>query len=804
MKILGNPPHTVHAVDNPTPIMQAIPECKYAFAEGKHIVAVPYTVEYTHIIKQFGLKTYSPILHRYNFPGRYTPFEHQRDTARFLTENRRAYVLNGLGCIEGDAIISTNRLKATRKITLRKLYERWSNPRTGAFGNEHWKCRSLKDGFFGLNQIEDVVFKGYKQTLKITLADGKVLRCTPDHNLAQIDGSWLEAGEAKVGDLLVTNGAKAYRCPQCGEVRIRKTQPRTPTQICISCKYKNQLGQNSGDKNPAWNGGKFIDCDGYVKIYAPDHHRAVTQCHVYEHIIVAEKLVGHPITKDYQVHHINGVKHDNRPENLRVMSITEHHSHHAAVHHLDGGRTINGGTVVIIPKTSPIVSIEDGGVTDVYDICMKAPHHNFVANGIVVHNSGKTNSAMWAADFLMKEGVIRRCLIVAPLSCLERVWGDTLYQNFPNRRFVVLHGTRQTRLDLLKQNWDFAIINHHGLGIIREHLPKDVDLIIIDELATMRSHKAKTLFGEAKKTIQPHHWVWGLTGSPTPNAPTDAYALSKLVTPERYNGSFTRFKADSMLQISPFRFIPRRNAEQLVNQILQPSIRYATEDCVDIPETIYHERTCELSSEQMTHYLKLKRECMTEIRGTEVTAVNAAVLVSKLLQVSLGCLYGADNETVELDFGPRLSVLKDCIEEAGGKIIIFAPFTAVIKNLERKLKKEYTVETVMGSTSAGKRNQIFSDFNEKDSPQIIIAAPQCMSHGLNLHHRCSSIAWFSGIWSYEFFCQANARTARPGQKHKTNIFLISGSPVENRIYQVLREKGKFSDMVLQMAKEEGK
>ena len=413
--------------------------------------------------------------------------------------------------------------------------------------------------------------------------------------------------------------------------------------------------------------------------------------------------------------------------------------------------------------------------------------------------TGKTASTLWAADYLMSQGVIRKVLIVAPLSCLERVWGDALYTTLHSRRFVILHGSKQQRLDALKTNWDFAVVNYHGIGIIGEHLPNDVDLIVFDELATLRNHKSKTLWGEAKKIVTPSRWVWGLTGSPTPNAPTDAYAQSKILTPERYNGSYTRCKSDMMLQLGPFKWVPRNNAEKIVDQMLQPSIRYALEDCIDLPETIYQERDAEMSVEQKHHYNKLKQECVTEIRGMQVTAVNAAVLMTKLIQSACGVIRSGE-ELMEIDFGPRFSVLEEVIEEAGGKVIIFVPLSGVLHALERKLKKKYTTAVVEGSTSSGKRNQIFSDFQSTANPQLLIAQPACMAHGLTLTN-AATICWFAPITSHEYYCQANARIVRPGQTKVTNIVHISASPVERKVYAALREKGKFQSLVLDLVKE---
>jgi SNF2 family DNA or RNA helicase len=124
----------------------------------------------------------------------------------------------------------------------------------------------------------------------------------------------------------------------------------------------------------------------------------------------------------------------------------------------------------------------------------------------------------------------------------------------------------------------------------------------------------------------------------------------------------------------------------------------------------------------------------------------------------------------------------------------------VIAALERKLKKKYTCAVVEGSTSSGKRNQIFTDFQTKADPQLLIASAGCMAHGLTLT-AAATICWFAPITSHDYYCQANARIVRPGQTKVTNIVHISASPVEKRVYQVLQDKGKFQDCVLDLIKQ---
>lgn len=803
--------HIILPLVDPEAFGKIFPGVKTARVNGSYVAAVPFDLNSVRFLQNRGFNVPS-LLGGYIWPGRYKPYVHQKETTDFLIGHPRSYCLSGMGCISGDAVISTNRRGATRKMQLRVLYQKWAKPYCQSMGNEEWKCRSLRGDRFGLNQIEDVLFRGHQQTLRITTENGKVLTCTPDHRLAQPEGQWIEAGNLRVGDVLLTNGrpAVAVKCWKCGKERVVAygSQFKARRVPCRACKTKSS-SVPLGASSHTWEGGKpFIDKDGYVRIYLPGHHRADQHNRVYEHIIVAEKTFGVIITKDIHVHHKNGVKHDNRPENLELLSKNEHPRKHDPVSHLDGGRTINGGTVIVVPKISKVVSIEDGGVQDVYDICMKTPHCNFVANGVVVHNSGKTASALWAADFLMRQGEVKKCLIVAPLSTLDRVWAQEIFHVLPHRKFHMLHGTRERRLQLLAdKRVDFYIINHDGMEIIHDVLAKrpDINHVIYDELAAVRNSRSKrfkTMFSILNRQNIPRS-AWGLTGTPTPNAPTDCFGQIRLLTPERYVSSFKALQNELMVQVSQFKWVPKHGAEKRVNELMQPSIRYALEDCIDLPPTIYQERECPLSPQQLKHYKEMEKQAFTEIAGQPVSAVNAGVLIGKLLQASVFGMYDGTGNAVELDFSPRLKTLKEVIEECNEKVIIFVPFTMALNRFYDELKGDWTVEVVDGSVASAKRNRIFKAFQEDSDPRIILAHPGTMAHGLTLT-AATTIVWASPTTSTETFLQANARISRPGQTKTANIVMLHGSAVERRVYQALKDRTKLQDLVLELAKGEGK
>lgn len=93
-------------------------------------------------------------------------------------------------------------------------------------------------------------------------------------------------------------------------------------------KGQERTGENAGN----WRGGRIMTGGGHVYVHRPDHPAANKQGYVMEHRVVAERTIGRFLTQDEVVHHVNGIKDDNRPENLQVMTVTEHRKEHMDAH----------------------------------------------------------------------------------------------------------------------------------------------------------------------------------------------------------------------------------------------------------------------------------------------------------------------------------------------------------------------------------------------------------------------------------------------------------------------------------------
>lgn len=415
--------------------------------------------------------------------------------------------------------------------------------------------------------------------------------------------------------------------------------------------------------------------------------------------------------------------------------------------------------------------------------------------------TGKTRSAIWAADYLRRTQPLGPVLITAPLSTLSPVWESELFKLNPRARVQILHGSKQERLDRLACEADWYIINHHGLALIHDALmAKGFSIFVIDELAVLRN--SRTRWWRAANLLiysGSIKYVWGLTGSPTPKAPTDAWAQIKLLTPGNTTRTFTRFRDLTMLQVTQFRWVRKPNASKLIHEQMQPSVRFSLDDVTELPQTTYRRFDVPLEPLAAKAYkLMLDKLRMQTNDGETITAANEGILQSKLLQVACGFIYTDDKGVIRLPVQPRLDTLLSIVESTDRKFIVFVPFVHALEGVaEHLIKAGEDIAVVHGGTPVGLRNKVFRGFQEQDSPRGIVAHPGCMAHGLTLT-AANTIIWYSPTNSFETYEQANARIVRPGQTSKTLIAHLVGTSVERAVYQRLQDRKSFQGLLLDL------
>ena len=430
----------------------------------------------------------------------------------------------------------------------------------------------------------------------------------------------------------------------------------------------------------------------------------------------------------------------------------------------------------------------------------------FCLNGM---GSGKTVSVLWAFDYLKKLGLVKRMLVISPLSTLERAWGDEIFRHFPELTFAVLHGNRAKRHKLLANDFDIYVINHDGINnddTVKLLNARDgLDLIVVDELASFRNsgtdrwRSLNALINGSKKLgTKAKDWAWGLTGTPVPNAPTDAWAQVKLINPTNAPGYFGQFRDTVMKPAGPFSWTMRDSALETVKNAMQPAVRFSREECIDLPPTTFVTRQTTLTPEQKKAFEEMLKQLKAECDGGQVTAINEAVKMSKLLQICCGVAIGVDGDVV-LPNGPRIELVREIIDEAEAKVLVFVPFTAALEAVAAELRKDFTVAIVNGDTSKHERDNVFKNFQNSPNPRVIVANSGTLSHGLTLT-AANTIIWMCPIHSNETYQQANARVTRPGQKLNTLIVNIEATELERKIYARLQGKEKVQGILLDLVK----
>lgn len=411
---------------------------------------------------------------------------------------------------------------------------------------------------------------------------------------------------------------------------------------------------------------------------------------------------------------------------------------------------------------------------------------------------GKTRAALWAYDYLRSVGIVHKLLVVAPLSTLTTVWENEIFECFPHLKTVVLYGDKKRRQKLLAGDADVYIINHDGVEVLHGDLWKrpDIDTIIVDEIASYRNSRSKR-FKNLEPLVKRSAYAWGLTGSPTPNAPTDAFGQARLLTPHTVGYSFKAFKDRTMRQIGTFKWVERPEAIDVVHEVLQPAVRFTREQCFDLPPTTYTTLQVQLDPLAQRAYKEMVEELATDIRNNEITAANEGVKLSKLLQISAG--FGYDEAGVGHYIGgiDRFKTIFELIEGTSGKVIVFASFRYLVEMLAAVLGKRYQVGMIHGGVPKAQRDLIFSGFQKGTSPRVIVAHPQTMAHGLTLTAG-STIIWATPTTSLEIYEQANARITRSGQTQNTHIVNLTATKAETNVYSRLRKKAAMQGALLEL------
>lgn len=716
-------------------------------------------------------------------------FPFQRVGAAFLSKVGSGLLGDSPGCISGDSIVRIGRAGRTSEMSIENLFMK-INSKSGRWDKSvKTYIRALCDGVFRLHKVSSVLKNGIKETITIETVSGKKISLTKDHEICvSMRGDiFIPAGSLSVGNTIIVNGTPVCRNTECQSTEnIITYQYSKFLGYCKKCMYRKL--RKSNKKN-----GYSIE-KGY-KVLSGVFDNGRSRSRIFEHVYIAEKMIGRKLLKNEVVHHKNEDTLDNSTENLEVLTKSEHariHGKNKGFTRLDGSISAKGGLVVFIPKEDIIKSIYNSGLKDVYDIVCEEPYRNFVANGIVVHNCGKTIQSLAVCEHTKA----RKVLIFCP-SAVKYQWQGEITKFLPERSSVVITGSKTERTACWKKDVNFYVANYE---LLLRDLPEmqaiDWDVIIADEATRISNYQAKTTKALKKLKAKRH---LALTGTPVSNAAQEVFSIIDWVAPG-YLGGYWEFIQRYCLKNYFGAISGYQNLDELNGKLKRYMIRRTKEEVLpELPEKIVTDIPFDLSDEEKALYRKIKEEILFEIEKMDFSKVERPMTVQFTLVKMTRLRQLADSMELlgESEKSSKVEVLKELLEGLGEvKVIIFSQFSQMVDILERELYS-YNPVKITGEVSGIDRKRVLERFNNDDDCKILIMS-EAGAYGLNVQ-AASVVINFDQPWSVAKMEQRVGRAHRMGQKNKVQVFnLLAKGTIDYYIAKVLRSKGELSEKILGM------
>ena len=402
-------------------------------------------------------------------------------------------------------------------------------------------------------------------------------------------------------------------------------------------------------------------------------------------------------------------------------------------------------------------------------------------------------------DLTLDSFLVRKVLVIAPLRVARDTWPAEIekWDHLKGLKYTVAVGSEVQRKTALMKRAQVYIINRENVEwlIARSGIPFDFDMVVIDELSSFKSHQAKR-FKSLMKVRPKVNRIVGLTGTPSSNGLMDLWTQYRLLDMGQRLGRFIgRYREDYFVpdkrnQQVIFSYKPKPGAEEEIYKLISDiTISMKGTDYLKLPDLVINEVPVKLSEKEMKTLDTMKRDLITNVKGEEVTAANAAALSGKLLQMANGAVY--DDQGVVIHIHDRkLDALEDLIEAANGKPVLIAYW---FKHDLSRIQKRFDVE-VLSTSDSIKR------WNDGEIP-IAVIHPASAGHGLNLQAGGSTLVWFGLTWSLELYQQTNARLWRQGQKETVVIHhLIAKGTIDERVMKALNDKNNTQSALIDAVK----
>lgn len=409
--------------------------------------------------------------------------------------------------------------------------------------------------------------------------------------------------------------------------------------------------------------------------------------------------------------------------------------------------------------------------------------------------TGKTFVEIIAFDKARKSD--EALLVVAPKSLLEPAWAEDIKKFAPHLRVSVARA--ENREAAFAADADVYITNTDAVVWLAKKPKaffKRFIRFVVDESTAFKnptSQRSKSL--NKIKVFFRDRIV--LSGTPNPKSITDIWnQVNILDNGKRLGSSFFAFRQAVCQpeQVGPrremVRWVDKEGAEEAVFALLADiTIRHRFQDCIDIPENFQYTMPYTMPPKQLRTYKEMALTQLAAInKNTAISAINAAAVRTKLLQIASGAVYEHSEKYHLVDAG-RYELVMDLVEDRKHSLVFFLWQHQRDHMIEEAKKRGITYCVLDGKTPAAKRDDMVRDY-QAGFYQVMFAHPASAAHGLTLT-RATTTIWPSPTDNLEWFVQGNKRAFRNGQKQKTEtIVILSDVAVEQAVYKNLMGKDK--------------
>lgn len=441
--------------------------------------------------------------------------------------------------------------------------------------------------------------------------------------------------------------------------------------------------------------------------------------------------------------------------------------------------------------------------------------HDFLIGGlermlIAGMGLGKTASSYFALDTLFRDGALKGALVVAPMRVCNLVWpGEAELWDFTHWMTVVNLRTAAGKRAWERGEAHIYTINYEMLpAFAQKYLlnkqAKDLPVctVIFDEVSKAKNH-ASMRINSFRRHRHKFTRFWGLTGTPAPNnAQLDIFAQYRLLDGGKRLG--TAYHEYRKLHFMPvdyeqrdWRLLPGH--ENIIEQrVSDMTLVLRSSDWLDIPDTEVIDIDTTMPEDQWKQYKKLKRDLLLLIDKHEINAINAAVLVNKLLQLTSGAVYASPMEgappEVVVFHDSKIQAMKQVVKEQKGEPLLVS---FMFRHEEERMRREFPQAAFFSDAKTPRQQMELAEQWNAGLWPILVAHPQSVGHGLNLQHGGADILWFTMTWSRELYDQMNARVARKGQTRTPRIFrLLTPKTMDDAVASILRQKGDDQSLLM--------